>query len=187
MSTPPLALTRTANLTDFPSCVSVAQWQQQHAIDAYHRWQDRFWVEGGTLCLNWGAATFRAFGDDPIYRSRHDPIDAFDPGTLAIIYNLSVLDRIDGPCRFLRQQATALHPGGLIVCTFGAWDATGLDCAIGHELRARLYDRDSWGELIQWVKRAGLCPFGGVDLRYQGHTLGDHTLATLVLIKKVRN
>ena len=182
-----LPLTRTANLADFPGCGSVAQWQQRHAIDAYHRWQDSAWVEGGTVCLNWGAAAFRAFGDDPIYRSRHDPIDAFDPETLAIIYNLSVLDRIEGPCRFLRQQAATLAPEGMIVCTFAAWDASGPDCAVGHELRSRIYDRELWSDLIQRLRKLGLYTFGGVDLRYRGHTLGDHTLATLVVQKKGRD
>lgn len=178
-----MPLTRTAHLTDFPDCASVAQWQQRHAIDTYDRWLDAVWVEGQTLCLNWGAATFRAFGADPIYRSHTDPIEVFDPDSLALIYNLSVLDRIDGPCRLLRQQAAALRPGGLILCTFAAWDAIGGDCAVGHELRHRIYDHDLWSDLIQRARKIGLFPFSGVDLRYRGDTLGDHTLAALVLQK----
>ena len=59
--------------------------------------------------------------------------------------------------------------------------------AIGHELRSRIYDRESWATLLHEARRClGLAPFGGVDLRYRGDALGDHTLASLVWTKNGR-
>jgi len=178
-------LTRTCSLDDFPACDSVAVWQQSLAIDAYQRWESgETTVEGDVLCYNRGAAHFRAPGVNPIYCTDTDP--KWEAVSCSAVFALSVLDRVKWPMRFLRRQATRLLPGGLIVCTFAAWDATGEDCAVGHELRQRIYNCYSWGRLLQEVKSVGLQPFGDVDLRYRGHTLGDHTLATLVMMKRRR-
>jgi hypothetical protein len=178
-----LPLTRSASFTDYPSCASMADWQQRLAENAYDQWCGAPFIEpaGLVLCLNWGAAHFCAPGPLPHYYAYSDPDRVDEP--ISVLYALSVLDRVDAPRHFLRRQATRLLPGGLIVCTFAAWDATGEDCAVGHELRHRIYDQGSWGSLIQAVRGGGLLPFGGVDLRYRGHTLGDHTLASLVLMK----
>lgn len=180
-----LPLTRTAAFIDFRDCDSVAMWQQCVAIEAWQRWAGApaatpDW--GGVLCYNWGAAHFRAPGENPCYRSFGDPEPSL--AMLSAIFALSVLDRVAAPLRFLRHTASRLQSGGLLVCTFAAWDATGEDCAVGHELRHRIYDRASWRKLVVEIKLIGLQPFGGVDLRYHGHTLGDHTLATLVAIKR---
>lgn len=181
-----LPLTRTACLDDYQDCVSVAVWQQCHAIEAYQAWLGAPFVgpAGEILCYNWGAAYFRAPGPTPIYRGFRDPDDVTAP--LSAIFALSVLDRVDAPRFFLHTVARRLLPEGLLVCTFAAWNATGEDCAIGHELRQRIYDRQAWAELIRDMKRAGLQPFGGVDLRYRGDTLGDHTLGVLTLKKEDR-
>jgi hypothetical protein len=178
-----LALTRTASLADFDRCDSVAVWQQCLAIDAYQRWLQHTPVTylHGILCYNWGAAHFRAPGPHPIYREYGELYTEPDP--LAAIFALSVLDRVIAPLRFLRHLAAQIQPDGLIVCTFAAWDAVGEDCAVGHELRQRIYDRDAWRKLLYDVKGLGLEAFGGVDYRYHGDTLGDHTLATLVVSK----
>lgn len=179
----PLPLTRACSLDDFSDCDSVAVWQQAHAVDAYRRWAGAR-TASPVLCYNWGAAHFRAPGASPIYHAYLDP--ARDgPTVLAAVFALSVLDRIAAPMRFLRSTMCRLQPGGLLVCTFSAWDSTGQDCASGCTLRHRIYDRGSWGKLLYEVRGLGLQPFGGVDLRYRGHTLGDHTLATLVVTKEV--
>lgn len=178
----PHPLTRTASLADFADCDSMAVWQQCLAVDAYQRWKGQREPRGLVLCFNWGAAHFRSPGVDPIYRSHGDPIPREDD-PLSAVFALSVLDRVDMPIRFLRAHADRLLPGGLLVCTFAAWDADGEDCAIGYELRKRIYDRDSWRKLLHEAKRLKLTPFGGVDLHYRGDTLGDHTLATLVVTK----
>lgn len=183
----PLPLTRTACLADYPDCPSVAVWQQCHALDAYQRWGGPPAGDGPTAvcCYNWGAAHFRAPGRSPDYHDYRDPGDLATP--CAAVFALSVLDRVDSPVRFLRQQADRVIGGGLIVCTFAAWDATGEDCAVGHELRHRIYDWAAWRKLLQEVRHLQLQPFGGVDLRCRGHLLGDHTLATLVVVKERRD
>jgi len=182
----PLPLTRTACLADYPDCVSVAGWQQCHAIEAYHHWS---WdpatgPAGDVLCFNWGAAHFRAPGRAPCYLAYQEQEPCLDRYTA--IFALSVLDRVPSPLRFLRSQAARLALGGLLVCTFAAWDATGQDCAVGCEMRRRIYDWTAWSKLVQEIKGLGLHPYGGVDLHYHGHTLGDHTLATLVAVKDRR-
>lgn len=181
----PRPLTCTALLADFPDCVSVAGWQQALAIEAYQRWQATAPLADPVVCYNWGAASFRAPGIAPAYCSFRDP----DPqlgGLLGAVFALSVLDRIEQPLRFLRRRADQLLTGGLVVCTFALWDAEGEDCAIGHELRRRIYDRESWRKLLHEIRLLDLHPFGGVDFRYRGDTLGDHTLATLVAVKGIR-
>ena len=182
----PLPLTRTASLADFPGCPSAALWQQVHAMDAYYRWIGGPYLRppGTVVCYNWGAATFHAPGVDPIYRTHGESENSSVP--LSAIFALSVLDRVDAPLRFLRHKAERLTAGGLIVCTFATWDATGPDCAVGHELRHRIYDRASWRKLLHDVRLLGLEPFGGVDLRYHGDVLGDHTLGTLVAVKETK-
>lgn len=184
-----MVLTKTASLDDYADCDSVAVWQQCLAIDAYRRWAPlggSLFTDGcPVLCYNWGAAHFRAPGANPCYRSFGDPDSSLD--VLSAVFALSVLDRVAAPLRFLRHTVGQLQPGGLLVCTFAAWDATGEDCAVGHELRHRIYDRASWRKLVVEIKLIGLQPFGGVDLRYHGHALGDHTLASLVAVKVERS
>lgn len=182
--TPPLPLTRTAALADFRGCDSVAMWQQCLAVEAWQRWAsgpDRT-LASEVICYNWGAAHFRAPGPAPIYYGYGD--SGIDVEPLTAIFALSVLDRVPAPLRFLRQHADRLLPGGLLVCTFAAWDITGEDCARGHELRHRMYDHSSWRKLLHETRILGLASFGGVDLRYHGDTLGDHTLASLVAVKR---
>ena len=186
-----LPLTRAVNLCDFEGiCHSAAAWQQAHAADAYARWRSngapRVRKTDRVVVLNWGAATFRApetIMPVDYYDGAADHTIVWPDSSLAAIYLLSVIDRVDQPMIWLRHAGQALVPGGLIVATFALWDATGIDCAIGHELRKRIYDRASWRKLIYDVRGLGLQTFGGVDLRYPGDTLGDHTLAALTLTK----
>ena len=174
-----LPLTRTASLTDFDPCLSVAAWQQAHARDAFRRWG---WDGiGQTLCLNWGAAWFEAPGGLPIYLDYQADLPATP---VAAVFALSVLDRIEQPLRFLRKIDRLLLPGGLLVCTVAAWDVCGPDLALGHEVRRRIYNRDALAKLIyDCSHQVGLKTFGGVDLRYHGDTLGDHTLAAVTVMK----
>jgi hypothetical protein len=176
-----LPLTRTACLTDYPDCISVGQWQQQLAIDAYQRWGGDP-TEPPALCLNWGAASFRAPGPDPVYIGYHDALP--EQGPYSSLFALSVLDRVQEPIRFLHQQIGRLLPGSLVVCTFAIWDALGDDSALGCEMRHRIYDWHSWQRLVRRLTQLGLQPFGGVDFRYHGDTLGDHTLASMTLMKE---
>jgi hypothetical protein len=182
---PDLPLTRTASLADFPDCPSVAVWQQCHAVEAYQRWGG-IYREDLVVCLNWGAAYFRSPGSNPIYRDFQEGACAPIEPMRSAVFALSVLDRVEQPLRFLRQQADLLITGGLLVCTFAVWNAAGDDCAIGHELRRRIYNYRSWDRLLDEIRAVGLVPFGGVDLRYHGDTLGDHSLATLVATKADR-
>jgi SAM-dependent methyltransferase len=179
-------LTRAADLTDYPACLSVARWQQRLGQEAYDRWAPAApHAPPAVFCFNWGAAAFRAPGRDPIYRSHGDPLPR-EADALGAVYALSVLDRLDAPVRFLRAYARHLVPGGLLVCTFALWNATGEDCALGHELRRRIYDQHTWKRLVTDAKSLGFAPLGGVDFRYHGDLLGDHTLASLVVIRETR-
>lgn len=188
---PSLPLTRAANLCDFDGvCPSVAAWQQQHARDAFTRWLADHPIPKPrapqrVCCTNWGAARFTAPSAVlPVdYQDHGHDVNGLPAQGYAAIYALSVLDRADMPVRVLRSYHTALAPHGLLVATFALWDATGPDCALGCELRRRIYDRLSWTRLIADSRALGFRLYGGVDLRYPGDALGDHTLAALTLVK----
>jgi hypothetical protein len=187
-----IALTRAATFDDFGGCPSVHAWQQGHAIQAYSHWRSAKVLRslkdaGRAVVYNWGAAAFQGPWSilPTTYYDRGDQPTALGDATAAAIYACSVLDRIDEPRRFLRQAHAALVPGGLFVATFAIWDATGPDVAIGASLRRRIYDRLAWQKLIVEVRGLGYQTFGGVDLRYRGDTLDDHSLGSLVLIKEL--
>jgi SAM-dependent methyltransferase len=174
------AFTRTCAVTDFVGCQSVADWQQQIAIAAYARWHaiQPLAPRAPALVVNWSGCVFRGPG------RVIDTADAYpiDLPVLSAVFGLSVLDRIDAPQHFLRQAAARLIPGGLIVCTYAYWDASGPDVAVGHEVRRRIYDRRAIERLIDDLRRVGLTVFGRIDWRYRGDALGDHTLASLALV-----
>ncbi len=188
----PLPLTRAANLCDFDGvCPSVGAWQQAHAIDTYQRWRaatllPSLKAAGRAAVYNWGAATFA--GPWTIlptdYYDRRDWPHVLPDASCAAVYACSVLDRVEDPSRFLRQVHAALVPGGLLLATFALWDAHGADVAVGHDLRHRIYDRLLWKKLIEYVRGIGYQTFGGVDLRYPGDTLEDHSLGSLVVVKE---
>ncbi len=185
---PPLPLTRACNLVDFDGiCHSVGVWQQRHAESVIDRWKahdDLRGIGGFVTILNWGSWPFvaPAVGGPATYSDAPAPVLLAD-GHL-IIYALSVLDRIAEPRSFLRQVHAALVPGGLFLATFAIWDAHGPDQAIGAGLRSRIFDRLRWKRLIDEVRGLGFRTFGGVDLRYPGDTLYDHSLGTLVCVKE---
>lgn len=184
-------LTRAAVLDDFPGVPSVHGWQQCHAIQSYTRWRNAKILPtlknaGRAVVYNWGAASFNApWSSLPFdYYDRRDWPHFLGDASTAVIYACSVLDRVEEPRRFLRQAYAALVTGGLLVATFALWDASGPDVAIGHELRSRIYDRLTWKKLIEEVRGIGYQTFGGVDLRYRGHTLDDHSLGSIVIVKE---
>lgn len=187
MSLPPL--TRAAALDDFPGCASVHGWQQAHAIQVHHRWrQTSREVEGRTVVYNWSAARFVAPETPPAPTDYYDRPEAsvfLGDATIAAFYACSVLDRVAEPRRFLRQAHAALVPGGLFVATFALWDAVGPDVTLGSGVRRRIYDRHEWKRLIEDGRSLGYRTFGGVDLRYRGDTLADHSLGSLVLVKEI--
>jgi len=174
------AFTRTCDVTDFPDCRSVAEWQQQLAIATYAGWHANLPrpPAAPALVVNWSGCAFLGSG------TVIDTADAYplDLPSLSAVFALSVLDRIEAPQHFLRQASLRLPPGGLVFCTYAYWDASGPDCAVGHEVRRRIYDRDSIEKLIDELRRVGLTVFGRIDWRYRGNALGDHTLGSLALI-----
>lgn len=186
-----IELTRTCRLADFPGCATAAVWQQALVADAYTRWSGTAVGAAGegdgsgrVICLNWGHSRFTAPGVQPIYRT--DAYTTLRAGeSLAVLIALSVLDRIEAPVRFLHHHSQQLIAGGLIICTFACWDAEGPDCAGGAELRRRIYDERAWQRLITEAGKLGLHLYGGFDRRYHGHTVGDHTIASLVLTKGI--
>lgn len=182
--------TRAANLCDFDGlCPSADAWQQQHAIDVYYRWKGglvdlTLLQTTSQLVVNWGSTRFTAPGSHAeYYDGLARPLFLRDQ-SLHAVYLLSVLDRIERPQRLLRQLVPALVPHGLVILTFALWDAMGEDCAYGHQLRQRIYDRLTWKRLLQDVRTLGFRPFGAVNFGYPGDTLGDHSLAATSLTKE---
>lgn len=191
-----LTLTRTCKLADFPECSSAAMWQQYLTVHAYTQWAA---LRSTAPLLTGVHALVNMSGVDHVlpipfrdaactYHSARDFQDdraiGRSPGRpLASVVALSVIDRIDAPFTFLRAVNGLLVPGGLLVLTFAYWDAEGSDIADGHELRRRIYTRDKWQDLLLGCKTIGLHAFGGIDWSYHGHTLRDHTLASLTLTK----
>ena len=190
-----LALSRTCRLGDFAGCRTPGDWQQALAREAWRRqWGSETEppAQGQavlTYCLNWSGWPFEAPGH-PVYATAIEALDRSDQPAGGI-FALSVLDRVDAPLLFLRAAAARLGVGGVIVCTFAAWNAYGPDVAYGHGRRRRIYtfeprlltvgkDRS----LIAAVREVGLHLFGGVDWRYHGDVLGDHTIATLVFQRR---
>jgi hypothetical protein len=182
-----MALSRTCNLTDFPDVETVADWQQALALRAYAEWAARRPPEvQRAICVNWSEVPFLPPGPDAtVYDVRMHLPSSKSP--LAVVWALSVLDRIEAPALFIKTYADRLVEGGLFFATFAAWDAEGEDVAMGHRVRHRIYDAHSLRKLLtEACKAATLLPFGPIDWSYHGHALGDHTLASLVLIKSIR-
>jgi len=176
------ALSRSCALTDFPACHSAAEWQQQLAMAAWDRLRPSPFAPAPlqlSYTLNWSGCQFESPGTSA-------PMTGGVPeGALTAIFALSVLDRIEAPARFLSQSATRLVLGGIVACTFAAWNASGPDTATGHEIRKRIYtwEQRAMRRFIDELQAYGLVLFGGVEWRYHGDQLGDHTLASLVLAK----
>lgn len=178
-------LSRTCDLADFPGCLTVAGWQQALADLSWARWQQEQHIRSReqSLCLNFTEIPFLAPGPEAIYRYRGDAEDGIARAVPAV-WALCVLEHIDAPVRFLLRAAKILRPGGLLFLTFACWDSEGPDCAEGHADRMRIYDVHTVLKLVGEARRAGFQTFGGVDWGYHGHTLGDHSLASLVLTRR---
>jgi hypothetical protein len=187
-----LALSRTCDLRDFASCATVAGWQQALAEASWQQWQEAQHVRtrAPSLCVNWSGCPFIAPGATAIYQERRKEPRTAQGGNgvptsrLPAVYGLSVLDRIDAPVRFLSESTAILRPTGLLFLTFAFWDAEGPDVAAGALDRRRIYDLTSVKKLLIEARRVGLIPFGGVDWTYHGDKLDDHTLASLVLVRR---
>lgn len=183
---PPLALSRTCDLADFPACRSVADWQQALAACATAVWQTTHPRSGIAWCVNGSKLPFtpplRALSFTNPQTALGLPVGRANP--LAAIYALSVLDHVDEPHGFLHRHGKRLARGGLFFLTFHAWDCEGPDVTSSRGTRARLYGQQAWHKLIVEARKVDLRPLGAVDWRYHGHVLGDHTLASLVLVKK---
>lgn len=172
-------LSRMCDLTEFDACRSVADWQQQIVCESYRRWTaETPIVEGLILCINL-SGTVVVLPDSTVYRPVATPRLRQHERPAALLA-CTVLDRLpSSPVTWIKQWAEQLLPGGLFVNTVACWDAMGEDRAIGAEVRTRIYDVATLRKLDLTVRECGLRPFGGVDRRYKGNTLGDHTLAAI--------
>jgi hypothetical protein len=185
-----MPLSRTCNLADFPDCLTVAAWQQALARIAWEAWIEAQHVRtrAPSLCVNWSGCPFEAPGPAAIYLFRGQGDNGGENGIsgmrIPAVYGLSVVDHVDAPVRFLNGAAAVLREQGLLFLTFAFWNAEGPDVAAGNDQRRRIYDLTSWKKLIGEARRIGFQPFGGCDWTYHGHTLEDHSLASLVLIRR---
>jgi hypothetical protein len=183
-----LALSRTCNLADdFPGVVTVASWQERLAHHAWALWlaEHHILTREQTICDNYSGCGFLAPGPSALYRypGANDNGDGVARAVPAV-FGLCVIDRVDAPVKYLQRAAQILRPAGLLYLTFCFWNAEGEDVAAGHEQRRRIYDVHSVTKLITEARRHGFTAFGGVDWRYHGHKLEDHTLASLVLTRR---
>jgi hypothetical protein len=184
-----IALTRTCRLADFPDCRTIGDWQAGLVAEAYQRWwpSPELDLHAPHLLVNMSrlpivllpeiAPSLRVLTNHAVFM-RDVPIEA-----IASTMALMVLDHIEAPITFLRYAARTLSPGGLFIATAAYWDAEGADATADHAGRRRIYNRISWRKLIVEAGHEGLSPYGGIDWTYHGHVLGDHTLASLVLMK----
>jgi hypothetical protein len=181
-----MMLSRTCALSDFENCVSVAAWQQDLATLAWQTWEAASHVRTRepSLCVNWSGVPFDAPGPTAIYQYRHENGNGVARARLPAVYGLNVLDHIEAPVKFVSDAAAVLRAGGLLVLTYAFWDAEGDDTTEGAADRRRIYSATSQKKLIAEARRIGFRCFGGVDWRYHGNVLGDHTLASLVLVRR---
>jgi hypothetical protein len=165
--------------------VTVATWQQQLALTAWAQWLDAHHrrTREGSLVVNYSGVPFQAPGPTATYEYRVGDRNG-DRVKVPAVYGLCVLDRIDAPVAFLSRASKVLGPLGLLFLTFAYWDAEGEDTAAGHEERRRIYSAHSYQRLIRDARRVGFENFGGTDWAYHGDWLDDHSLASLVLIKR---
>lgn len=182
-----LSLSRTCDLEDFASS-TVVDWQQALAEHAWQQWEIRHAVLRGeaALVINQAGVPFVAPGYlDARYHGQLEAL-ADDPpaGPGPALYGLHVLDHIEAPVKFLAGAGRLLRPGGLLFLTFAYWNAEGQDAAAGAASRTRIYSADSLNKLIGEARRLGFSTFGGIDWTYHGNTVDDHTLASLVLVKR---
>jgi len=181
----PLALSRTCDLRDFDRCLTVAVWQQRLALHAWLRWIEDTHIQTRmpSFVANWSGCPFAAPGPSAIYQLRHERVPKL-PKRLSALFALTVLDHVEAPVGFLSEHVGRLRPNGLVFLTYAFWDAEGEDTAYGNHGRRRIYDAKSQTKLIAEARKLGLQPFGGLDWTYHGHTLDDHTLASLVLTRR---
>lgn len=183
---PAFGLSRTCNLADFPGVVTVAGWQQAIADLAWAQWSSTYHIlsREQTVCDNYSGTPFIAPGSQPLYRYPGQRENGAITRAIPALFGLCVLDRIEAPVSYLLRAAQVLRPQGLLFLTFAFWNAEGPDIAAGHERRTRIYDAESWKKLVKESRRMGFQTFGGMDWRYHGHKLDDHTLASLVLTRR---
>jgi hypothetical protein len=181
-----LGLSRTCDLRDFPGVITVASWQQALADHAWAMWTEaeHLRTREPSLVHNWSGCAFLAPGPSAIYHYRGQRDNGREPEQVSAVFGLSVVDHTDAPVRFLTKAGTRLRRHGLLFLTMAFWNAQGEDVAKGHEYRARIYNAQSWKKLIREARYAGFDTFGGIDWRYHGNYLDDHSLASLVLTRR---
>lgn len=161
-----------------------AAWEARWADAVYHRWAGDLRVPpvaGAQLSLNWSDHVVTCPGDVEA-RSVWPPVP---PLPLAVVWAWEVLERLPAPNRWLRQVSQALTPGGLLVCTMAAWHAEGPDVASGAAQRQRIYSMQTWRELAgATLPQLGLSLLGRPDWTYHGDVRGDHTVATVVAVRR---
>ena len=182
-----LPLSRTCRLGDFADCLTVASWQQCLADLAWTQWtaEMHMRVREGSLVVNYSGVDFVAPGPTATYSYRNEVRRSEREQVLRpAVFGLCVLDHVDAPVTFLVRAARILGPHGLLFLTFAYWGAEGVDTAAGHEERTRIYSAHSYQRLIRDARKIGFENFGGTDWTYHGDFLDDHSLASLVLVKR---
>lgn len=173
------AFSRSCSFLDFGGCHSAAEWQERLALASYAHWAEQA-PHGTLVVVNWSQSPFRSL---PGALHLAVPPKRLEP--LAGLVLLGVLDRLAAPVQTLKHLLPQLLPGGLLFATVAYWDADGKDCAEGHEERKRIYNREGLRRLIQEdLRKVGMQTLGPIDWTYHGHVLGDHTLHSVVLVKR---
>lgn len=182
-----LALSRTCDLRDFPACRSPADWQQCLAAEAWARWVPRYGLAAeapeGSLVVNYAGTPFEAPDPAARYQLRGQGRPETN-GRLPAVFALGVLNHVVAPVTFLAEVERLLGDGGLLFLTMTYWAAEGPDTAAGHRERLRIYSVGSYARLVREARRHGFVPFGEIDWSYHGDVLSDHSLASLVLLRR---
>lgn len=100
-----------------------------------------------------------------------------------VITAISVIEHVPQPRPFLRACVDLLAPGGLLVLTADYWDSEGPDVAHCHWMRARIYHRETWSDVIAHLRGLGLRRWGGCDWTYHGPQVYDYSFVSLVMRK----
>lgn len=110
---------------------------------------------------------------------------ALPDGCCQVLTALSVLEHIPSPKPFLRACARHLAPGGLCFLTVDYWNCEGPDTAHFHWMRERIYNRDSFTDVLTFCReKLGLRRFGAADWTYHGNHVYNYTFCSLALRKE---